>query len=235
MNAPAEDRTHEVTHFHQYARWLGVMDSDRPAWLAARRKLVTASGVAALLGLHPKMDAHGLYAEMIMQQPANDVPLGLKSRISWGKVLERPVAEYAAECLGWKIRMSGALLVSRAHPDIGATLDAEIIVDGKPVVYEGKTTDSLFTKLWDEDEGRAPDHVLIQAQSQLVVTHADVCYVCALIGGNNFKKVEVLPSVQTPLQTPLIVFHLNLYCNLCSRSWKFNKIKNITSSKLNVW
>ena len=194
MNAPAEDRTHEVTHFHAKSRWLGVMSTEREPWLKARSKLVTASGVAALLGLHPRLDSLGLYAEIVMQKPVNDIDMGLNSPVVWGSALEEAVCRTAAKHLGWDLKMSGALLVSRAYPDIGATLDAEAIENSKPFVCECKTTSAFKFKDWSEDDGRAPDHILIQAQSQLLVTGADLCRIICLIGGQRFCKVEVYPS-----------------------------------------
>ena len=196
MTAPAEDRTREVTHFYEKARWLEVMSTDRTPWLLARSRLVTASGVAALLGLHPRLDSLGLYAEMVMQQPVNDVQLGLSSPITWGSALEEAVCTTAAKHLDWDLTMSGALLVSRAHPDIGATLDAEAVENktGNPFVCECKTTSAFKFKDWDDETGRAPDHILIQAQSQLLVTGADLCCVICLIGGQRFCKVDVYPS-----------------------------------------
>ena len=191
----AIDRTPEVTRFYEKARWLGIMASDRENWLAARAKLVTASGVAALLGLHPRLDALGLYVEMIMQKPVNDVVLGLNSPVVWGSALEEAVCTTAAKHLGWQLKMSGALLVSRAHPNIGATLDAEILDEtGNPAICECKTTSAFKFKDWDEESGKAPDHILIQAQSQLLVTGAELCNVICLIGGQRFCKVPVYPS-----------------------------------------
>lgn len=200
---PAEepDRSAEVTLFHEHARWTGVTDSDRAGWLKYRSRLITASKMAGLLGLHPKLDPLGIYVEMIMDAPINDVKLDLNSPLRWGKAFERTIAENAAEEFGWKLHMSGALLVSRAHPNIGATLDAEIIEDGQNIVYEGKFWSAFALKDWDEETGTAPEHILIQAQSQLLVTGAETCYVCALVG-SRFVKIPV--TAYKPLQDFMI-------------------------------
>ena len=71
---------------------------------------------------------------------------------------------------------------------------AEAIENSKPFVCECKTTSAFKFKDWSEDDGRAPDHILIQAQSQLLVTGADLCRIICLIGGQRFCKVEVYPS-----------------------------------------
>lgn len=188
----ATDLTHTVTAFHAEARWTGVRDDDRSAWLAERKKVVTASRVAALLGMSPFEDALDVYVDMLTPL-SQDADLGLQDPRTWGKALERAVAETAAKHYGWELRMSGALLVSRRYPKLGATLDAEIVENGEPITYEGKTTSAWRWRDWDEETGQAPDHVIIQAQTQLIVTGAPRGYVCCLIGGNKFSRISVEP------------------------------------------
>lgn len=191
-NGAGTDLTPTVTAFHAAARWTGKRDRERAEWLKARKELVTASRVAALLGLSPFEDAIDVYVDMLTP-PVPDVDHGLQDPVTWGKALEKAVAETAAKHYGWELRMGGALLVSRKHPRIGATLDAEIKEFGEALTYEGKTTAAWRWHDWDEETGEAPDHVLIQKQTQLIVTDAPRGYVCCLIGGNRFSKIAVEP------------------------------------------
>ena len=62
------------------------------------------------------------------------------------------------------------------------------------MLYEGKTTAAWRARDWDEETGAAPDHVFIQAQTQLLVTRAARGYICCLIGGNRFSRIELYPS-----------------------------------------
>lgn len=182
--------------FSEYAIDTGITSANRKEWLTERRKVVTASAVAALFGMHPKLDAFDLYSEMLSKEPIGDVELGLNDPRTWGLALEEAIALTAAKYYGWKLQMSGRLLLCKELPCLGATLDAEIIDDGegRACSYEGKTWDSMRRRDWDEETGAAPDYILIQAQTQLVVTHAPVNHVCCLIGGNKWAHIPVKPD-----------------------------------------
>lgn len=198
MTEPAEDLTHTVTAFHEHARWTGVTDENRDEWLRMRHQLCTASQIPALLGLSPFEDAIDVYARMLTK-PANDVYMGLNDPRTWGKALEFGVANQAAKHYGWNLRMSGALLVSRKHPHIGCTQDAEVEeVPGSGVwcSYEGKTTSAFRYRDWDEETCKAPDHVIAQAQSQLLVTGAPKDIVSCLIGGQKFVRIDFFPDLE---------------------------------------
>jgi len=182
------------TLFSEHAIDTGITSHDRKEWLLARRKVVTASGTAALLGLHPYLDPIDIYAEMLSTEPINDVDHGLDSPLTWGLALEEAIAKTAAKHYGWNLEMSGRLLLSKANPNIGATLDAEFI-DGQGVacVYEGKSWSAMRSKDWDEETGKAPDYIAIQAQTQLIVTGAPVNHVCCLIGGAKWSHIIFEP------------------------------------------
>ena len=194
MQAEQLDRTSEVTHFAAACRWTGVTDADRSSWLSERHKLVTASRVAALLGLSTWQDELGVYVDMVMP-PANEVDEGLDSPKLWGSVLEDAIAATAARHYGWELSKGGALLVSREHPDLGATLDDEIRPPGSPdwLIYEGKTTSAFRSGDWTADGGM-PDHIMAQVQTQLLVTRAPAAVVFCLVGGQKPRRVDVQPS-----------------------------------------
>lgn len=196
LELPEDDRTAEVTSFVEGARWTGLTDQQYQAWALARKSIVTASRVPALLGLSPFEDEIDVYVDMVTpaNEPEHDVDHGLNDPRTWGRALERAVAETASKYYGWELRMSGALLVSRKHPTIGATLDAEVREGDEWILYEGKTTAAWRARDWDEETGAAPDHVFVQAHTQLLVTGAPRGFICCLIGGNRFSKIELHPS-----------------------------------------
>lgn len=181
----------DVTAFSASAEWTGVRDDDRAGWLEARRTMVTASDVAAILGVDPRRDALSVYVDKVT--PPRDEFLDLKDPRFWGKKLERPIAEAAAAFYGWELRAGGFLLRSRKHPHLGCTLDAE--VRRKPsegwVAYEGKMT-TLHAD-WDEETGNLPTRVLIQAQAQLAVSGAPLNLVFALLRGSESCLVPIEP------------------------------------------
>lgn len=198
LTMPEIDRTSEVSAFSKHAVWTGASDSDRRSWLRARGKLITASRVPALLGLSPREDAIDVYADAVRaDNDVGDVDHGLQSPLTWGKALERAIAETAAQHYGWNLRMSGALLASRKYPFIGCTQDAELEEvpgSGEWISYEGKTTSQFRSRDWNEDDAKAPDHVIAQAQTQLLVTGAPKSVLSCLVGGNKFIRVDLDPS-----------------------------------------
>ena len=188
-------RTPEVTNFGAACRWTGILAHDRAKWLTARRTLITASKVSALLGLSPFQDELSVYVSMICPVEEEAPEPGIDSPLTWGTALEEAIARTAAKHYRWTLQMGGALLVSRKHPHLGATLDAEILPDGLTEWedYEGKTTSAWRAKDWSED-GVPPDHVLCQVQSQLLVTKAPRGQVFCLIGGQKPCRIPVDPS-----------------------------------------
>ena len=187
-----------MTRFADRVIPTGICDSDRSAWLAARRQYVTASSVAAILGLDQARGALDVYAEHVAPPSPEGDSVDLFDRRVWGKALERSVLETAAKAYGWQVGGGGELLVSRQHGWLGATLDAEILSAGcsQWLVYEGKCVDLYRARDWDEEHGLPPDRVLCQAQTQLLVTGAPVCVVFALIGGNRPCRIDVTPDAE---------------------------------------
>jgi putative phage-type endonuclease len=188
----AEIETPKVTHFHEAAVWTGVTDTNRDAWLALRQELITASDVAAILGEDPRRDAFDVYVDKVTPRQ-EDQRLDIVDPRFWGKVLEMPIAQAAADFYGWKIHPGGKLLRSRKHPQIGCTLDAEVLRDPWEgwIPYEGKT--SRITREWSEESGDLPTHILVQAQVQLLVTRAPCDVVFGLLQGSRPVRVDVEP------------------------------------------
>lgn len=196
IETPKKDRTSDVTAFYEKAFWTGIKDTDRNVWLAARRKLVTASEVPALLGLSPREDALDIYVSKLVE-PTQDVYHGLNDRRTWGKALESGVAFEVRRAMNWdRILMSGALLVSRDLPILGCTQDAEVLErEGTPwASYEGKTVEVYRADGWDEESGRMPDYVIAQVQSQQFVTHAPKTHVTCLVGLSRLVRIEMFPE-----------------------------------------
>jgi len=175
------------------AEFTGVTFSERDKWLEMRRTMLTASRTAALFGEHPFATALDLYVDMVTERPAEQVVF-IESPMFWGSALEVAIFESAARYYGWTFAPGGQLLRSRKHPQLGATLDGAVNMGGGWIVYEGKTTSAWRGKDWDEETGKAPTHVIIQAQHQLLVTGAERALVFCLVGGQKPVKVEIEAS-----------------------------------------
>jgi putative phage-type endonuclease len=177
------------TLFHESCTAI-VADSDRTAWLLARRSHITATDVAAILGLSPWKDAMGVYADKVVAAPAD--PGDPAEHLIWGRVLEAPIADEFARRSGRQLLNGGTLLESRETPMLAVTLDREQIDPARPTpgVYEGKTVTAWLARDWKHD-APPPDHVMLQVQTQLLVTRATWATVFALIGGNSPVAIEV--------------------------------------------
>ncbi len=182
-----------MTRFLDSAEPTGVRNDDRVTWLAERRKLLTASDVAAVLGEDEYRTPLDLYVEKLMGR--EDEPLSIDDPRFWGTKLEQPILRIVAEYYGWDYEPGGELLRSRVHPHIGATLDSEVDRrDGVGwVPLEGKTT--RMPRGWNEEEGELPTRVLIQAQSQALVCRVPVVPVFALLQGSRPCLIDVHASI----------------------------------------
>jgi len=186
-------RTEDVTAFYKDAEWLGVRaeEGEWDAWLAARKGLLSASDVAAILGEDEHRSALDVYLDKLTA--VQEEVLAIDDPRFWGKILEQPILRAVARYRGWNYRAGGALLRSRRYPFVGATLDAEVDTgDGIWVDLEGKTT--RLPRGWDEETGQLPKRVLIQVQTQLLVTGAPLAIVFALLQGSRPVQIAIKPN-----------------------------------------
>lgn len=182
-----------ATHFTAAAEPTGVRNDNREAWLALRREMVTASDVAAIMGQDPHRGALDCYVDKITARKEPE-HIGLDDPRFWGTALEQPILSAVAKYHGWDYCPGGALLRSRRHPHLGATLDAEIDRhDGLGWLdFEGKTT--RVPAGWSQDDGDLPTRVLVQVQAQLLVTGAPLGVVFALLQGSRPCMIEIHPD-----------------------------------------
>lgn len=204
-----------VTHFTEHALPTGVRDDDRAGWLALRRTMVTASDVAAILGedVGPtgkhRRCALDVFVDKV-SEPRDEV-LTPEMPAFWGRTFEQPMLSTIARYYGWGYERGGELLRSVRHPWIGATLDAEIEA-GAWKVFEGKTTQ--LPKGWNARTRELPTTVLIQVQTQLLVTQAPSAIVFALLQGCRPVRIEIEPS---PALHEIIVEHTEAFLDRVRR------------------
>jgi putative phage-type endonuclease len=187
--------TPRFTNFGESCVFTGATDDRRITWQEERRKYLTASSMAAILGQDPYNDAYDVFVEKT-QPIIRPEPTIEDGPIFWGKVLEQPILTAAAKAYTWKYKPGGALLRSRKYPLLACTLDAEIERgDGRGWgVLEGKTT--VLVGQWNEKDGELPARVLIQGQHQMLVTGAPFCVVFALLNGSRKCMIELEPSAE---------------------------------------
>lgn len=158
----------------------------REQWLRDRAQDVTSTEVAALFGLSPYVTEFELWH----QKRANQVvAIDETERMTWGKRLEDAIARGIAEDRGWSIE--GSTVYARM-PELrlGASFDYFIRAQGADGdgVLEIKNVDAfIFGQQWEELGGggyKAPDHIELQHQTQLLVSGCKWGAIVALVGGN---------------------------------------------------
>lgn len=107
--------------------------SDREAWLAARRAFLTASEVAAVLGLAPGRGkiVRAKAGTSTQAEREEEGPDDL-AQVAAGRHLEEGIFRwFADETPHFEAEMCGLLIASRNVPGLAATPDA--VMDGEPV------------------------------------------------------------------------------------------------------
>lgn len=175
---------------------------DRQEWLAARRRGIGGSDIAAVLGLSPYktpfdlwLDKRGEGEEVDPDTPA----------LYWGTVLEEVVAKEYARRSGVKIQRVNGLLQHPALPIAFANIDRAVVnpaVAGTvrwkddrlttDRILECKTANGFAARAWGEAEtDDVPAHYLLQVQWYLGITGCAVGDLAVLIGGQDFRTYTI--------------------------------------------
>ena len=155
---------------------------DKSEWLAARRRGIGGSDVAAILCVSPWTSTYSLWLDKTADEP----PVNIETpAMAFGTLMEPVVADLFAEATGLNIVEDTNLYAHPEHDFMLANLDRVVLDDdGNPVaVLEIKT--SKFA--WDE----VPAYYVSQIQHYMAVTGLQHAYCAALFGGEDFQVFEV--------------------------------------------
>lgn len=152
-------------------------------WLAARRKVLTATDAPAVLGVHPWRSPMRVFGEK--RGLTRDVEETLRMEV--GTFLEPKVAELFMRERGAKVRLPETRLTYHPrHPWMAASLDRNI---EDPLcglgLLEIKTTGLPVTP------ESLPIHWQVQVQHQLEVTGLSWGYIAVLVGNEHYFSVAV--------------------------------------------
>lgn len=189
-------------------------------WLEVRRKVYTASEIAALVGSSKYLTPWKLY-----HMKNGDLPPEPESeKMVWGSLLEEAVIQRVQQLLGkdhdvvaWKyvhesplrdgveaVHTERGLVLVSPEECIGATPDA-IVYGPKSleVLLEVKTVDKDAHRNWTETKlaeahpnlpgatRELPDSYVLQVQQQLHLTGLSFAFVAVLVGGNKLECYRV--------------------------------------------
>jgi len=164
-------------------------DADRDTWLAARRKGIGSSDVAAILGVADRNTAVHVFRDKRGQLVDDDNEPAL-----WGRILEEPVAREWARRQRSVVQRVG-LVAHVDEPWRMATLDRQVLEC--PMDRSVRTRCALEVKCRSAykahrfKHGTLPDDVLAQVVWQRAVTGYDHIHVAVLIGGNELRQSVV--------------------------------------------
>lgn len=163
-----------------------VVPSDKNHWLKMRQENLNSTEAACLFGLSPYQTEFELWHKKKGNLVDEIKPT---ERMSWGNRLESAIASGIAEDRGWKIQNKLEYMFLPSEK-LGSSFDFEIEGGG---LLEIKNVGSLaFKNGWalEDDSLQAPNHIELQVQHQLMISGQSVCFIGALVGGNESYVIE---------------------------------------------
>jgi putative phage-type endonuclease len=155
-------------------------------WHAERRTGLGGSDMAAIMGLSPFRSPMDVFLDKIGEAPATPETAAMY----WGTQLEALVAREFATRTGYRVQRRTRMLRHPTIPYLIGHVDRIVIGHpGGPAVLEAKTTGAYRQADWAD--GQAPLPYVIQVQHYLDLTGYRTGYLAVLIGGNDFRVVEV--------------------------------------------
>jgi putative phage-type endonuclease len=169
-------------------------DTDRDAWLAARRRGIGSSEISAVMSISPWESPFSLYWRKV-----NGWDLDLSAEMEWGTRLEAAVAQkYVDEHDEWDVRPAGLMVGYEpwmlATPDrtIHEHEDTPYRMDHPTAVLEVKTGHSAADGWGPAGGDDIPVYYRAQVQWQMAVVDVMWADVAVLIGGSDYREYTIL-------------------------------------------
>jgi putative phage-type endonuclease len=162
--------------------------------IQARKTRIGASDVASILGM-PTFKGRNAYSTWLDKTDQLE-PEADKPWLDAGNRLEPVILDYAETQYGELER--NVVVFDPTGAPIASTLDGKVVADpggGRPV--EAKTS-GIFGPIhgtWGEPgSDEVPDGYIMQCQTQLLCTGADLCPLVALLGSRGFVEFFIEPD-----------------------------------------
>lgn len=161
---------------------IGSNTVTREEWLEARRNLITASDIGAILGLNAYKSSTDLWLEKKGLVPEKE-----ESGAMWlGKALEDTAAKWWGERNGKQVIPHGCLVISEcgrfgATPDFlaGSEINPSSLLETKTTVI--RAAKAIGFDPYQQGTDRVPESYLLQCQWQMFVTGERVCHLALLV------------------------------------------------------
>lgn len=166
----------------------------REAWLAARRRGVSASESAALFNCSPFQSRLSLHLAKRGRLPDWEPDAEQAERLEWGQVMEAPIASVYQRRTGRALWAFSPYCLAQ-HPKIPIMLATpdRFILQAPDRPGEGLLEVKNTANVYSEDGWRngPPLYVQCQVQHQLAVTGRDWATVAALANGNKLMTWDI--------------------------------------------
>lgn len=175
-------------------------------WLRLRRDGIGASEAAAVLGVSPFESARQLYLRKRGLIPDVEETEAMR----WGTLLEPPILREYERRSGETIAARQLFYPAASGSPMLATLDA-MTQSGHPV--EVKTTSAIHGReLGDGGTDQLPDHWIVQAQQQMILSDTGYVDFAVLIGGQRLSihRVDRRPRLCESLAARVDLFWRNV-------------------------
>ena len=153
-------------------------------WLAARQSCITATDIAAVLGLSPWSTAFQVWLDKTGQATAIEDNRAME----WGRRLEPVIAAAYSEKTGIPIRK--AEFISREIIGVPCGCTQDYISEDGTLNIEIKTS-SMRDGWGEEGTDQIPAYYLTQVQWQMGVSGMTMTHLAALIAANDFRIFHI--------------------------------------------
>jgi putative phage-type endonuclease len=163
---------------------------NRIKWLEDRRTGIGGSDAASVLSMSPWRSPYAVWADKVGLTDI-DATDGNSRRMRCGQLMEPVIGTLFTEDTGIAVQKYPFIVRSKEWPWMIVNLD--FVADSPEALLEAKTTDARFAWKWEDESGNAvvPDNYMIQGQHECAVTGFQTVYFGVLIGGNDFRIIEV--------------------------------------------
>jgi putative phage-type endonuclease len=156
--------------------------------IETRRQFITASDVAAIMGISPYKSANDVWHEKVYGTEGNKTT----DTIDLGNRLEPVVLDWAENEYALGEISNRQKFISIEH--LGATLDGTTNTSVVEAKTSGIMSEGTPTEWGEAGTDQIPESHLVQVQTQMLVAGMQLAHVAALIGRRGFVMYEVAAS-----------------------------------------
>lgn len=158
----------------------------RDEWLEIRKKSIGGSEIAAVIGMNRWKTPFAVWAEKTGRV---DSSVQQSESMYWGTVMEAILREEFSKRTGYAVKEAHYIFASIDNPFLTANIDGYVdLGNGEYAVLEIKTAGNYAESDWNDG---CPIEYFCQVQHYLYITGMKKAFIAVLIGGNQFKYLEI--------------------------------------------